>query len=126
MKIAIIYPHARISSPPSEIFDAVSVVVYEHARLLARQHEVVVYIGQSGAGELREVHEGVRYERIPLALDHAVNALKVLDRLRIRRPERPYRISAAYYLPFARQVARRLERERFDVIHVHSVVNFPP
>lgn len=124
MKIAIIYPHARIPSPPTRLFDAVSIVVHEHARRLARDHDVTLVLGQETGTPRSERHEGVNYLRLPLLADRAINTLKVLDRF--RRPERPFRTTAAYYLPFAMRVAGVVARERFDVVHLHSAVNFLP
>lgn len=124
MKIAIIYPHARIPSPPTKLFDAVSIVVHEHARRLARHHDVTVFLGQEKGTPRSERHEGVHYLRMPLLADRAINRLKVLDRF--KRPDRPFRTTAAYYAPFAMRVARVLAKERYDVVHLHSVVNFLP
>lgn len=126
LRIAVVYPHSIIPVPRVELFDALAIVTYEVARRLAKEHEVIVY-PRRGPGENRiDRHESVTFRRISVAADQALSGLKLLDRLGITRPERPYRLTSLYYLGYALQVALDLRRRKCDVVHVYGITNFIP
>jgi glycosyltransferase involved in cell wall biosynthesis len=126
MKIAEVYPHAVIPLPEVRVFDALAIVNYEIARRLARDHSVIVYSRRAGAHRAVETHEGVTWCGVSLRLDLALNSLKVLDRLGIFPPARPYRLTRLYYANFASTVARDVRKRECQIAHVHSIANFVP
>jgi glycosyltransferase involved in cell wall biosynthesis len=126
MKIAEVYPHAVICLPGPRMSDALAIVNYEIARRLAKDHSVVVYPRRAAGQRAIETQEGVIWRRVPVGVDLAMNRLKLLDRLGLLPPERPYRLTGLYYASYARTVARDIRARQCQIVHVHSVPNFLP
>jgi hypothetical protein len=55
-----------------------------------------------------------------------LNGLKLLDKLGLTSPQRPYRVSSLFYSCFARRVARDLRKQKPDIVHLHGNTNFIP
>jgi glycosyltransferase involved in cell wall biosynthesis len=126
MRLAIVYPHSLLDPVRPQLTDALAIVNYELARRLAERHEVVVYLRQ-GQGQPREQrHEGVLWRRIPEALDLLLFRFKVLDRLGVLPPRRPFRTSPLYYAVFARRVARDMAARGIELAHVQNGAGFLP
>jgi len=126
MNIAEVYPHAVIPVPQVRVFDALAIVNYEIARRLAKEHSVVVY-SRRGPGERAfDTYEGVDWCRVPVSLDLAMNRMKILDKLGVFPPERPYRFTQLYYAHYAKTVAADVHKRHCEVVHVHSIANFLP
>jgi len=126
MKIAHVYPHAVIPQPPMRLFDAISIVNYEIARRLGKDHSVVVYAAHVEGQPREEIFENVTWKRVPVTLDRAMNTLKALDSLHILGADRPYRHTALYYAPYARRVARDVRARQCEIVHIHSIASFVP
>jgi glycosyltransferase involved in cell wall biosynthesis len=126
MKIALVYPHSNMQFRPPRLYDALAMVNYELATSLARKHSVVAYI-RSTKGELPAEHyENVLWRRLPVTIDRALNGLKVLDKVGLTRPERPFRMTGLYYAHWARRVARDIGARGCDIVHVHTFATFLP
>jgi glycosyltransferase involved in cell wall biosynthesis len=104
---------------------SVTIVMWELAKRVARQHDVVVFAPQAAGQALEEVSRaGPRIRRIPLALrllhkaiDLGTGALNLAT---------PYFASRLFFREFALSVAHELRRERPDVIHVQNCTQFLP
>ncbi len=126
MKIGFVYPHWNIPDPPGGHVDALAVLVHEITRRLARRHEVLVYPRQGRGQRVEAEHEGVRFRRVPVGVDRALSALKLLDRLGLRRRSRPFHSSSLYYAFYARRVARDLSERGCEVVHLFTCWSFLP
>lgn len=124
MRIAQVYPHADIPLPHVSLYDALAIVNYEIGRRLARHHEVVTYPRWVQGEREIERHEGVTYRRIPEGIDRALNGLKLLDAMPLRKRQRPFRLSPFYYAHYAREVARDIHARGGELVHLHTLSNF--
>ncbi|MCS7267415.1 MAG: glycosyltransferase family 4 protein [Geminicoccaceae bacterium] len=126
MRIAMVYPHAAIGPSGEGVGDALAVVLVELGRrLLARGHQVALFIRRLPGEPARSVFEGLAIRRVDQLLDLALFRLRVLDRLR-SAPEHPLRVTALYYPFFARQVAQEVAEGGFDLVHLHNNACFLP
>jgi len=104
---------------------SVTIVMWELAKRVAREHDVVV-IAPRASGQLLEEtsRAGPRIRRIPLVLRLLHKAMDlgtgVLD-LRT-----PYFASQSFFREYALGVARWLGRERPDIVHVQNCTQFLP
>lgn len=126
MRIAQVYPHLVICLPHVLLFDALAIVIYQMARRLARDHQVVVYPRRAVGQPAIDAHEGVIYRRVREELDRAINSLKLLDATRLLRAERPFRLSTLYYPNYARRVGRDIHNRRCQIVHIHGMTPFIP
>lgn len=125
-RIAFVYPHSTIPTPDVRLYDALAICMYEMTRRLARRHEVVAYPRRGPGDAAVSEHEGVTFRRISVRLDEALSVLKLADRLRITRPDRPYRFTSLYYLHYALSVARDIRRRRVEIAHLFGNAGFIP
>ncbi len=125
MRIAQIYPHARIEQA-DRISDAISIVLYECSRRLAARHEVSGWVREIGKWSGTRRLDGFTLHHLPVRLDRLLNGLMLLDRLSLTPRGRPARTWPTYYLPFALGLARRLRREKVDIVHLHSLAGLAP
>lgn len=104
---------------------SVTIVMWELAKRVARQHDVVVFAPQATGQAAEEVsRSGPRIRRIPLALrllhktmDLGTGVLNLAT---------PYFASKLYFREYALSVAHGLRRERPDIIHVQNCTQFLP
>jgi glycosyltransferase involved in cell wall biosynthesis len=104
---------------------SVTIVMWELAKRVARQHDVVVFAPQATGQAAEEVSRaGPRIRRIPLALrllhkamDLGTGALHLAT---------PYFASKLFFREYALSVAHGLQHERPDIIHVQNCTQFLP
>lgn len=104
---------------------SVTIVMWELAKRVAGQHEVVVFAPQATGQVTEEVSSaGPRIRRIPLALrlfhkamDLGTGALNLGT---------PYFASKLFFREYALSVAQGLRRERPEIIHVQNCTQFLP
>jgi glycosyltransferase involved in cell wall biosynthesis len=99
--------------------------MWELAKRIAGQHDVVVFAPRAPGQPVEEMsHCGPRIRRIPLALRLVHKALDLgTAALNLRTP---YFASPAYFQEYGVSVARGLQRERPDIVHVQSCTQFLP
>jgi glycosyltransferase involved in cell wall biosynthesis len=127
MKIGFVYPHSVISvAPQVHLFDAITIVTYELARRLSRDHQVVVYSRRTSGASHEDTFDGVELRRLSLGLDKALSSLKFLKRVSLTEANNPFRVSNLYYRFYAQRVATDIARRQLDIVHVHSLETFIP
>ncbi len=125
LRIAHVYPHARIGGG-NRVTDAISIVLHECCRRLARANEVSAWVRRMPGQPPVERAEGFTVHHLPVGADRLLNGLMLLDRLGLTPTGRPSRTWPTYYLPFALRVAAGLRRRNVGVVHLHSVAGLLP
>ncbi|AOX00773.1 hypothetical protein BJP34_16170 [Moorena producens PAL-8-15-08-1] len=127
MKIAFAdYPYIPAEPPKS---GAVRLVSYALARRLVQLgHEVLFYGAKAAYHQTDEsVEEGIRYRRITAAwIDSVLEPLNYLDQWNLSNPQRPFYASKWFYCGAYRKMARDMQRQQCDVIHLHIAFQFVP
>jgi glycosyltransferase involved in cell wall biosynthesis len=143
MKIAFIHQPINTISPIDRN-GSIEIITYEMAHRLARHCEVIVYAKRGRHQKEFEYNQGVQYQRITTIFDEWHNYLQYgIDKLKnligtgavsqsirrallFRNVRRPLFASRWYYWNYAWQVARRLRKEKCDVVHIHTFSQFVP
>ncbi|MEH2026154.1 glycosyltransferase family 4 protein [Nostoc sp.] len=126
MKIAFFDYPVTLAEPPKT--GGIRLVSYALARRLARAGHEVLFYGSKGHYQEFEYHEdGITYRRIPESwLDKILEPLNFLDSWNISHPQRPFYASKLFYCEFYRQVAKDIQAQQCDVIHMNIVFQFVP
>lgn len=125
MRIAQIYPHARLSGTPLSASDAISIVQLALCRELAKRHAVLAVARRFPGDSAAETAEGFELRRLDPTLDRVLNLGMLLDG-RLFPLERPFRTRGLYFLPFAWRTVRLLRAWRPDVVHLHGTAAIAP
>lgn len=127
MKIAFFDYPWTLGEPPT--MGSMCLYSYQLGRRLARSSNKVIYYGSKAPHhqELEYYEEGILYRRIPESvLDKLLEPLNLLDRWQISNPKRPFFASRLYYLGYYLQVAKDIQLQQCDVVHIHFVSQFVP
>ena len=125
MKIAFVtYPTAALLPP---YHGSMGATIYAIASALAKSCEVLVYgLEDKQMGAKSEVYEGARYRFFPSSAKDRL-FFKNRERLsRLVQISSPISTSELLFPAFGRQVARDLEKEQCDVIHVQHCSQYVP
>ena len=125
MKIAFVtYPTAELLPP---YHGSMGATIYTIASALAKSCEVLVYgLEDQQMGAKSGIYEGARYRFFPSSAKDRL-LLKARERLsRLVQISSPISSSELLYPSFGRQVARDLEKEQCDVIHVQHCSQYVP
>jgi glycosyltransferase involved in cell wall biosynthesis len=143
MRIAFIHQPINTISP-ADRNGSIEILTYEMARHLACCHDVVVYAKKGRHQKEFEFDQGVHYQRVSTFFDEWHNYLQyAIDRIEklfgvssvsqsirrallFRNVKRPLFSSRWYYFSYAYKVARKLRKEKFDVVHIHTFSQFVP
>ncbi|MCC5615457.1 glycosyltransferase family 4 protein [Nostoc sp. CHAB 5836] len=126
MKIAFFDYPWTVAEPPT--VGSLCLYSYQMGRYLARSHEVIFYGSKAPQHqELEYYEEGILYRRIPKSfIDRLLEPLNLLDNWQISNPQRPIFASRLYYLGYYLQIARDIQLQQCDVVHMHLVSQFVP
>lgn len=126
MKIAFFDYPITIAEPPKT--GGIRLVSYALALRLARAGNEVLFYGSKGSHQELEYYEdGIIYRRIPDSwLDKVLEPLNFLDIWNLSNPKRPFYASKLFFCGFYRQVAKDLQAQQCDVIHMNIVFQFVP
>jgi glycosyltransferase involved in cell wall biosynthesis len=104
---------------------SVAIVMWELAKRMARQHDVVVFAPRNPGQDLEETSlSGPRIRRTSLALRLFHKALDFgTGAFDLRTP---YFASALFFREYGLMVARQLQREQPDIVHVQNCTQFLP
>jgi glycosyltransferase involved in cell wall biosynthesis len=124
-KVAFISQPRDAVAPTDAQTGSVTIVMWELAKRMARRHDVVLFAPRAPGQPTEEASPcGPRIRRIPLALrlfhkavDLGTGALNLGT---------PYFASPVFFREYALSVARRLERERPDIVHIQNCTQFIP
>jgi glycosyltransferase involved in cell wall biosynthesis len=120
MHVAIVsQPWSKVPAAPA---DSIGILTHQLARHLAPLHEVTVYGRQFSEEPATEYIEGFNVRRVPATLDRLLKPLRLLDRMPIRHPRRPFVASPLYQYGYMREIAIDLRRRGCRIVHLH---NFP-
>jgi glycosyltransferase involved in cell wall biosynthesis len=104
---------------------SVAIVMWELAKRVASQHDVVVFAPQAPGQAMEEVSRaGPRIRRIPRALRVFHKAMDLGTG--VLSLGTPYFASKLFFREYALSVAQALRRERPDIIHVQNCTQFLP
>lgn len=129
MKIGIVYPFSEITTERVEVFDALTHVIYETARRLAQQHEVVVYPRWQKGQPVDEDLDGFHVHRVDDRLDRRLANFRLTRLLGFKHFSaqwNPFGATSLFYNHFARQVAVDMARRGIEIAHVHCVETLLP
>lgn len=120
MQVAIVsQPWSRVPAAPA---DSIGILTHQLAQHLAPFHEVTVYGRQFSEDPASECIEGFTVRRVPATIDRILKPLRMLDRLPVRHPRRPFIASPLYQIGYMREIAADLRRRGCRIVHLH---NFP-
>src|SRR6516162_698618 len=125
MKIAFVtYPTAALLPP---YHGSMGATIYTIASALAKSCEVLVYgLEDQQMGAKSGIYEGAHYRFFPSSAKDRM-LLKARERLsRLVQIATPISTSELLFPSFGRQVARDLEKEHCDVIHVQHCSQYVP
>lgn len=125
LRVAQVYPHARIGGAPLTAADAISIVQLALCRELAARHAVLALVRRHAGEPPSEVAEGFELRRLGTLPDQILNLGRALDG-RLFSWDRPFRTRALYYRFFAARAARLLRDWRADVVHLHGTAAIAP
>ena len=129
MKIGVVYPFSSIAPFHIEIYDALTNVIYETARRLAADHEVVVYPRWEKGQPVDEDLEGFHVHRVSDQLDRRLTRLKLTRMLGFKHfssRKNPFASTSLFYHNFARKVAADIAKRKLEIVHVHCVETLIP
>jgi len=124
-KVAFVsQPRDAVSATDTQT-GSVTIVMWELAKRMARLHDVVVFAPCAPGQSTHETSaRGPRIDRVPLTLrlfhrliDLGTGALN---------SRTPYFASPLFFREYGLSVARRLERERPEIVHIQSCTQFIP
>lgn len=124
MKIAFVNQPGT-SAAPIHGGDSIGIWSYQVARRLVPVHQVLFY-GRRSGDRPSYYKDDIDYRGILVKLDKFFTPLRLLDRLGIFNPKRPFFASQLYYLTYALQIALDLKKEGCDIIHIHNLSQFVP
>jgi glycosyltransferase involved in cell wall biosynthesis len=116
-RIALVDPHSVIPMPRLRLFDRHAIVIYEMARRLAREHDVVAYPRRSFGDHRIDYHEDVTYRHVSVAADRALNGLMRLAAAGVRRQGHAQRPTDRF-ARYAARVAHDVSTRGCDIVHV--------
>ena len=126
MKIAFVLP---ISFEPRSQSDSIPIWTCNVASRLARYHDVVVYSPRGHHQEKVEYINGVKYRRISATFDYWLGSgvqriSKRLPGFDYARRKRPYYASILYDFTYILKVAKDLQTEKCDIVHIQEESEF--
>jgi glycosyltransferase involved in cell wall biosynthesis len=125
MKIAFINQPLDLLIPPIFPTASVAIVTYQFARHLAKSNDVLVYGSQQLGKRESLCNEGVNYHYVPLNFD--ARLLKFSKKLfKLLNNGQHFFASYLYYYGYIFQVARHLQREKCDIVHLHNYSQYVP
>lgn len=126
MKIAFFDYPVTLAEPPKT--GGIRLVSYALALRLARAGHEVLFYGSKGHYQESEYQEdGITYRRIPESwVDKVLEPLNFLDTWNLSHPQRPFYASKLFFCEYYRQVAKDIQAQQCDVIHMNIVFQFVP
>jgi len=128
MKVAFLSQPFNIISPHDQR-GSIEIWTHEVTRRLARHCDVIVYSKKADTQKAFERYQGVQYRRISATTDEKfVYMLSAVDRrlLRFCNFKHPFFASSLYYLMYALKVAKDLESQKCDIVHIQNFSQFVP
>ncbi|MCL6749988.1 glycosyltransferase family 4 protein [Nostoc sp. CCCryo 231-06] len=123
MKIAFFDYPWTIAEPPK--IGSIRIISYQLGLRFARFHDVVFYGSKGYYKQLDYYEDGILYRRIKSnLLDKLLEPLNFLDSWQISNPKRPFYSSILYYLGYYWQIAKDLQLQECDIVHIHIVSQF--
>lgn len=122
MKIAIINQPIGVIRPPHP-GSGVSIWIYEVAKRLAQQCEVTVFCRQARDQPLTQQYDGIEFRYIPVWLDDKL-AKTIAPFYKWRGPQNQAFDSSLYYPLFISRVAKALQDQRYDIVHIVNQSQF--
>ncbi len=123
MKIAFFDYPWTLAEPPT--IGSIRIISYQLGLRLARFHNIVFYGSKGSYKELDYYEDGILYRRIPEnLLDKLLEPLNLLDNWQISNHKRPFYASRLYYLGYYWQIAKDIQLQQCDIVHIHLVSQF--
>ncbi|GAB4536748.1 MAG: glycosyltransferase family 4 protein [Pleurocapsa sp.] len=126
MKIAFVNQPWTLAVPIKGC-DSLGIWTYQVARrLIQRNHQVVVYGRRHHDYPAIYRQEDIEFHGISRNLDLWLRSFRILDSWRLTSPTNPFFASAIYSFGYITQVAKDLQKQRCDVIHIQNFSQFVP
>ena len=143
MKVAFVMQPINLISLTDQ-HGSIEIITYELARRLARNCDVIVYAKKGRYQKESEYDQGVQYQRISVPLDEWPTAVSsALDKLErypgmhalsrgirqflfFRNVRHPFHASRWFYRDYALKVAKTLQKENCDIVHIHNFSQLVP
>ena len=123
MRVALINQPLGILEVPDPA-SSLSIWVYEVARRLALQCDVIVFSRKGAKQQLQEFLHGVSYTRIDCSKDTTLS--NFLEKTKWLRRGRPICESRFYYRNYAIKIAENIRHSNIDVVHILNFAQFIP
>lgn len=106
--------------------DSLGIWTYQVARRLNNSTQVLYYGLRDNSYPPVYQESGIEYHGISSTFDKLLKVFRLLDRWKITDPKRPFFASRWYGLGYIYQVAKSLQQEQCDLIHIHNFSQFAP
>ncbi|AFZ35406.1 glycosyl transferase group 1 [Stanieria cyanosphaera PCC 7437] len=106
--------------------DSLGIWTYQVARRLNNSTQVLYYGLKDNNYPSVYQESGIEYHGISSNFDKYLKIFRILDRWQITSPQRPFFASRLYGLGYIYQVAKSLQKEQCDLIHIHNFSQFAP
>jgi glycosyltransferase involved in cell wall biosynthesis len=87
---------------------------------------VILYAYKRKSNQRVEHHEGIEYRYIPVEVDRWLRPLRIMDRWQLLPAQRPIFASLLYYPTYILQIAKDLQKQQCDIVHIHQFSQFVP
>jgi glycosyltransferase involved in cell wall biosynthesis len=125
MKIAFICQPWTVARPTLEC-DSIGIWTYQVARRLNQKAKILFYGGQKYDAPPVYNHEGIEYRGIKLGFDKFTKVFEYLDLWQLTAPQKPFFASTFYYSNYIKKIAKDLQKQQCDLIHIHNFSQFVP
>jgi glycosyltransferase involved in cell wall biosynthesis len=128
MKVAFVSQPWTVAAP---VDGCDSIAIWTHRvakRLLDANVKEIIFYGKPDSSKPKAFYSeaNIHYRGIAVGVDRWLRILRILDRWGILNPKRPFFASPFYYLGYILQVAKDLQKQQCDIIHVHNFSQFLP
>ena len=124
MKIALVNQPWTVVTPPV-VSASLPKWCFQFAQNLVPSHDVIYYARRAGSQKRVEYHGGFEIRRISGPYEQYL--VRLLEKFpAFFGAKRPFFDSRLYYLAYAVQVARDLQRQQCDIVHILNFSQFVP
>uniref|UniRef100_B8HV68 Glycosyl transferase group 1 n=1 Tax=Cyanothece sp. (strain PCC 7425 / ATCC 29141) TaxID=395961 RepID=B8HV68_CYAP4 len=125
MKVAFVNQPWSFIVAPVQRADSIGIWSYRVARHLATKAIAVMYAKRWQSLKPLEECEGIEYRRVS-TITRLAESFKGLDQWQFFPARRPFYASTLYHLEYIWKIANDINKQQFDIVHIHNFSQFVP